>query len=125
MSAPQHAIDYIEFATQDLAAARDFLSAVFGWKFTDYGPQYTSFEDGRIYGGLRSDLKTVPAAGNPTVVMYSSSLEKSLVRVKAAGGRVTAEPYEFPGGRRFEFAAPGGLALSVWSDVRTDGTKID
>ena len=45
-------IDYIEFQAADLAATRTFFEQLFGWKFTDYGPDYTSFEDGRIAGWL-------------------------------------------------------------------------
>jgi predicted enzyme related to lactoylglutathione lyase len=121
---PNHAIDYLEFATRDLAAAKTFLSSAFGWTFTDYGPEYTSFHDGRLAGGLRAD-PAAPAAANPLVVLFAANLENALERVRFAGGAtLTAPPYEFPGGRRFEFTAPGGLALAVWSDRRADGTKI-
>ncbi len=43
-------IDYIEFYATDIPATKIFYSSLFGWKFTDYGPHYTSFEDGRIAG---------------------------------------------------------------------------
>src|SRR5207244_2152730 len=46
MSANDRRIDYIEFAGGDIAATKAFYEQVFGWKFTDYGPEYTSFEDG-------------------------------------------------------------------------------
>ena len=54
MSEAQHdrRIDYIEFPCTDLAAAKQFYTEVFGWRFTDYGPDYTSFEDGRLSGGF-------------------------------------------------------------------------
>jgi uncharacterized protein len=124
-TAPNHAIDYIEFATRDPAAAKKFLSAAFGWKFTDHGPDYTSFHDGRIAGGLRSDPKA-KAAVNPLIVLFAKDLEATLARVREVGGAaVTAPPYDFPGGRRFEFTAPGGLALAVWSDRQADGSKIE
>ena len=47
-------IDYVEFGAQDIAATKAFYTGLFGWNFTDYGPDYTSFEDGRIAGGLRA-----------------------------------------------------------------------
>jgi predicted enzyme related to lactoylglutathione lyase len=123
-SPPNHAIDYLEFATRDLTAAKMFLTTAFGWTFTDYGPEYTSFHDGRLAGGLRAD-PAAATASNPLVVLFAADLENALERVRAAGGAtLTAPPYEFPGGRRFEFIAPGGLALAVWSDRRADGTKI-
>ncbi len=35
-------IDYIEFPLADIAKTKSFYGEVFGWKFTDYGPDYTS-----------------------------------------------------------------------------------
>jgi hypothetical protein len=34
-------IDYIEFPTLDTGKIKAFYSQVFGWKFDDYGPDYT------------------------------------------------------------------------------------
>jgi hypothetical protein len=122
-TAPHHRIDYIEFATRDLEADKKFLVAAFGWTFTDYGPDYTSFHDGRISGGFRSDPKA-PKTTNPLIVLFAGDLEAALARVRSGDAKISAPPYEFPGGRRFEFTTPGGLALAVWSDFRADGSKI-
>jgi predicted enzyme related to lactoylglutathione lyase len=116
-------IDYIEFATRDVAAARNFYSAAFGWTFTDYGPDYTSFVDGRIAGGFFAS-PDAPAKTNPMVVIFASNLEDAETRVKKAGGKITKPSFEFPGGRRFQFTDLNGLELAVWSDVRADGSKI-
>lgn len=118
-----HRLDYVEFAARDLRAAKTFYATVFGWTFTDYGPDYTSFSDGRISGGFRSDLP-VPAIGNPLLIVFSSDLEATEAAVRAAGGRISTPPYEFPGGRRFHFHDPNGLELAVWSDVRADGSRL-
>ena len=45
-------IDNIEFAVSDVARSREFYSKAFGWTFTDYGPTYCEFSDGRLTGGL-------------------------------------------------------------------------
>lgn len=116
-------LDYIEFATRDVAAARAFYSTAFGWQFTDYGPDYTSFTDGRLAGGFFAH-PDAPTTNNPTVVIFASDLESAEQRVLAAGGHVVNPSHEFPGGRRFEFTDPTGLQLAVWSDVRVDGTRI-
>ena len=52
-------VDYIEFPTTDIEATKKFYSEIFGWSFTDYGPDYTSFKDGRMAGGFAS----APAVG--------------------------------------------------------------
>ena len=109
-----HRIDYIEFFATDIAAVRNFYTAVFGWKFTDYGPDYTSFEDGRISGGF---AKAPSVSGNGVlVVIYSSELEKTKDAVVRSGGKITKPPFDFPGGRRFHFTDPNGNELAVWSE---------
>ena len=107
-------IDYVEFGATDVEATKGFYSAVFGWEFTDYGPDYTSFADGRLSGGF-AKVGNV-AGGGPLVVIYASDLEGLLASVKNAGGKITKEIFSFPGGRRFHFNDPNGNGLAVWSD---------
>ena len=106
-------IDYIEFPSTDIAATRRFYETVFGWKFEDYGPDYTSFADGRIAGGF---YKSDAVGHGALVVLYAADLEGTQERVKAAGGRIVKETFSFPGGRRFHFADPGGNQLAIWSE---------
>jgi predicted enzyme related to lactoylglutathione lyase len=113
-----HAIDYIEIAVTDVADAKRFYRAAFGWTFTDYGPDYAGIQGqppGREVGGLRqeSDVR----AGGPLVVLYSQTLDATLAAVTKAGGRIVKEPFRFPGGRRFHFADPSGNELAVWSEA--------
>src|SRR6266851_3691373 len=66
-------IDYIEFGTTDVARTKQFYQAAFGWEFEDYGPDYTSFKDGRIAGGFEKRAKVV--AGGPLVNHLGALLE--------------------------------------------------
>ena len=107
-------VDYLEFPATDIAATRTFYERVFGWKFTDYGPDYTSFEDGRLAGGFaRKDQVT---RGGALVVIYAADLAAIEAQVKAAGGTIVRETFSFPGGRRFHFTDPAGNEVSVWSE---------
>ena len=36
-------ISYIELTANDLEQTKTFYNSLFGWKFTDYGTDYTSF----------------------------------------------------------------------------------
>jgi len=108
-------IDYIEFPTADIEGMKRFYSAVFGWEFTDYGPEYTSFRDGRLTGGFA--LAQEFSVGGPLVVMYATDLAATESRVKENGGKIVKEIFEFPGGRRFQFTDPSGHELAVWSDT--------
>lgn len=115
-----HTIDYIEFTVRDLAAAKHFYTAAFGWAFTDYGPEYAGIQgpEGEV-GGLRQTHEV--RKGGPLVVLYSTDLAASLEAVRSAGGTVVKEPFSFPGGRRFHFLDPSGNELAVWSPAAQDG----
>lgn len=106
-------IDYIEFAAIDLPALKQFYQQVFAWAFTDYGPHYSSFSDGRMSGGFSTE---VTAGNGPLVVIYASDLEAVCGQVTAAGGQITQAIFSFPGGRRFEFLDPSDNRLAVWSE---------
>ena len=116
MSQAQHdrRIDYIELQSTDIPRSKKFYGEVFGWKFTDYGPDYSSFADGRITGGFTLAAEVV--RGGPLVVMYATDLEAIEAKVKQAGGKVVKPIFSFPGGRRFQFLDPSGNELAVWSD---------
>ena len=114
MPSQNNTVDYIEFPATDILATKSFFTSVFGWKFTDYGPDYVAFEDGRLSGGF-TKVKSVAVAG-PLVILYSSHLEETRDIVLTGGGRITKPIFSFPGGRRFHFLDPNGNELAVWSD---------
>ncbi|HJS43772.1 MAG TPA: VOC family protein [Gemmatimonadales bacterium] len=107
-------IDYIEMAATSIDATKRFYQDVFGWKFTDYGPEYTSFADGRIAGGFyKADAVR---AGTVLVVIFAVGLAAVEQHVRKAGGKIVKPVFSFPGGRRFHFTDPSGNELAVWSD---------
>jgi hypothetical protein len=107
-------IDYIEFPATDIAATKRFYHEIFGWTFEDYGPEYTSFVDGRLSGGFWSAPKV--QSGGALIVIYAADLEGTEAKVKGAGGSIVKPTFTFPGGRRFHFADPNGNELAVWSE---------
>jgi uncharacterized protein len=117
MSQKEHEnqIDYIELPVKDIRATKQFYATVFGWKFEDYGPDYTSFFDGRLGGGFTTERST-PAQGL-LLVIYTADLVASQNKITNAGGKIVKDIFSFPGGRRFHFTDPNGNELAVWSDV--------
>ena len=107
-------IDYLELPATDVAKTRRFYTDAFGWKFTDYGPDYTSFEDGRLAGGFRKADDV--GRGGALPVIFAVDLAAAEARVTKAGGRIVKPVFDFPGGRRFHFTDPSGNELAVWSD---------
>jgi len=107
-------IDYIEFNVADIGRSKDFYGTAFGWTFTDYGPDYCEFSDGRMKGGFSTGGAVTP--GGPLVVLYGADLTDVLGRIEGAGGTIVKPVFEFPGGRRFHFTDPDGYELAVWSE---------
>ncbi len=111
----QNRIDNIEFNVADIARSKRFYGDAFGWSFTDYGPTYTEFTDGRLKGGFTAGESVRP--GGPLVILYADDLADAQRRVTASGGRISREAFDFPGGRRFHFADLDGYELAVWTAV--------
>lgn len=113
-----HTISYIEIGVTDLAEAKTFYEQAFDWTFNDYGSEYAGIVapdgEGEI-GGLSTFAE--PSAIGHLVLLYSDDLDASVAAVTAAGGTVVAGPYEFPGGRRFEFTDSSGNRLGVFADA--------
>jgi len=107
-------IDYVEFHADDLPATRQFYSQVFGWEFEDYGPEYTSFKDGRMAGGF--SLGPVSPGSGPLIVIYVDDLQATQMQIRNAGGKITKDIFSFPGGSRFHFADPAGNELAAWTE---------
>jgi predicted enzyme related to lactoylglutathione lyase len=50
------------------------------------------------------------------VVFYHPKLEEIFSKVTELGGRITADIFAFPGGRRFHFTERSGNECAVWSE---------
>jgi len=110
-------MNYVEFPAKDLAGTKAFFESVFGWSFTDYGPEYTAFENQGLDGGFfQSDLASSTEKGAALIVFYSDQLEATLAKVEKAGGAILKPIYSFPGGRRFHFTEPSGNEFAVWGE---------
>ena len=108
-------MNYVEFPAKDLAGTKAFFESVFGWSFTDYGPEYTAFENQGLDGGFfQADLASSTEKGAALIVFYSDQLEATRAKVEQAGGSILKPIYSFPGGRRFHFTEPSGNEFAVW-----------
>lgn len=117
MKHDHESINYVEYPACDIAATKAFFTYVFGWHFTDYGPDYTAFDKQGIEGGFyRSDKRSDSDQGAALLVFYSSDLEATLAKITAHNGTIKTAIFDFPGGRRFHFTCPSGNEFAVWSD---------
>ena len=110
-------IDYLELPAGDFDAVQRFYEKALGWQFTDYGPEYRAFTDGKLDGGFyRSALKSSTANGAALIVLFADDLELTQQSIESSGGEIIKTIFSFPGGRRFHFTDPNGNELAVWSD---------
>ena len=112
MAHTHHSIDYVEIYVSDVAAAKSFYSAAFGWSFNDYGPDYAGIvgPDGEAGGLAKGDQQ----GRSPLVLLISDDLEVSEAAARAAGADIVEGSFDYPGGRRFHFRDPSGNVLGVF-----------
>ncbi|WP_420548326.1 VOC family protein [Curvivirga sp.] len=110
-------INYVELNVTDIERAKSFYGEAFGWTFTDYGPEYCEFNDGKMKGGFALMKPEDVVLGGPLVVLYADDLEEVMADIKKAGGQISVPIFEFPGGKRFQFTDPEGYELAVWTHL--------
>lgn len=108
-------INYIEFESSDLTGSRNFFESAFGWRFVDYGPDYVGVEGAGLDGGI---ARAGAERAKPLAILFAHDLDAAEAAVRTAGGEITREQYDFPGGRRFHFREPGGNELAVWAELK-------
>lgn len=105
---------HFEIPADDVERAKKFYSGTFGWKLTDMPEmQYVMVntaetsadgmiqEKGAINGGLmkRGEVK------NPVVVVSVTSIDASLPKIEASGGKVVVPPMDIPGVGRYAYVS--------------------
>jgi len=108
-------ITYVELKAKNLEKIKGFYSQTFDWKFTDYGPTYTSFSESGIAGGFETSDDEI--VNGVLLVLYHKDLEKIKQKIIKSKGIIAKSIFSFPGGRRFHFIDPAGNELAVWSDT--------
>lgn len=108
-----------ELATTDGAAAFEFYASLFGWEKLaehDMGPMGTYLifgRNGRQRGGIYKKMDDQPG---PAWLGYVrvKDVEKTVKKVKSAGGKLINGPMDVPGGDRIaQFLDPQGAMFAV------------
>jgi predicted enzyme related to lactoylglutathione lyase len=98
---------HFEIPFEDKQRAMDFYGRCFGWQLQDMpemnyvmantvatGPDYRPTEPGAINGGLFQRPKEAPG---PVIYVGVSSVDESIKKVQAAGGKVVTPKTPIPG----------------------------
>lgn len=115
------ALTWNDLATPDVEAASAFYAGVFGWAAeamdTGDAPAYLVVSvDGRSNGGIREqgpeEAEHVPPHWLPYFAV--ESVDESVAKATAAGGRVLLEPMDLPNGARLaQLADPQRAAFAI------------
>ena len=124
---------WIELATTDQAAAKNFYSTLFGWATSEFltGPDdfYTTFKlGGRDVAAaytLRSDERVlgIPAHWNLYVTVEDADLAAE--RAKNLGASLLIQPFDVSEfGRMATVQDPTGAVFSIWQPKRHIGFRV-
>ena len=112
-----HQIDLVEFRAQsktELKVLTSFYNRVFSWEYKNWGEEYSDTNDSGMTSAI--DLAEESSKNMTLTVVYSENLDTTKEVVIEAGGKITQDIYDFPGGKRFHFTDPAGNELAIWSE---------
>src|SRR6188768_3436460 len=89
---------WADLVTDDVPAARNFYSQLFGWKFRDMGGYLIAANDGRPLCGMFQKSKPADPKAKPRWFGYISvaNVDRVQKTVTKAGGKVLAAPQKMP-----------------------------
>ena len=110
---------WVDLATPDAAASRDFYSKVFGWNIkVEPDPQYGGYGMAEVGGKRAAGIGPKMSPEQPTAwTLYigTDDADDLAKKVQAAGGTVIAPPFDVGDqGRMAVFQDPTGAFISTW-----------
>ncbi len=121
---------WIDLATSDAGAARDFYSKLFGWDIeVNEDPQYGGYALARVGGNDAAGIGPKQNEQQPTVwslYIGTDDLDGLASRITDAGGNVIAPPFPVGDqGRMAVFQDPTGGFISAWESAQMSGFGTD
>src|SRR4051812_45539956 len=122
---------WIDTSQPDPGAAVAFYGDLFGWEFEDVMPPdsplryFVARMPGADVAAVGSSPEGAPMPAAWRTDVWVTDADETAGKVRAAGGRVLAEPRDVPGhGRRAVFADPAGAAFCAWQAGEHRGAAV-
>jgi uncharacterized protein len=136
---------WVDTSQPDPESAIDFYGGLFGWEFEEIRPPSSErryfiaryeAKSSSIFdtsGDLRSGdvaaVRSIPEAAPPTAIwstyFWVDSADEAASKVRAAGGDVVTEPFDFMNACRMAvFTDPEGAAFGVWEAKKHKGARL-
>jgi predicted enzyme related to lactoylglutathione lyase len=130
MTTTHNAPAWVDLASADAAASRDFYAALFGWDIeVNADPQYGGYALARVGGKDAAGIGPKMDPDAPTawqLYIGTDDIDALAERVGEAGGTVVMAPFDVGDqGRMAVFADPSGAFLSAWQGTRMGGFEAD
>jgi predicted enzyme related to lactoylglutathione lyase len=121
---------WVDLASSDAAASRDFYSKLFGWNVeVNPDPQYGGYGLAKLGGSDAAGIGPKQDPNAPTawsLYIGSDDIEGLAKRVTANGGAVAVAPFDVGDqGRMAVFIDPAGAFISAWQGTRMGGFQTD
>jgi predicted enzyme related to lactoylglutathione lyase len=132
-SHPHATISWVDLATTDQAAAKEFYGALLGWEYDDRpmgdeGTYSMAMHRGRSAAALAGQRPDEAGQGIPphwNVYVTVEDVDASAGAAGEAGGTVLAPPFDvFDAGRMAVVADPSGAVLCLWQAGTSIGAEV-
>jgi predicted enzyme related to lactoylglutathione lyase len=120
---------WVDLATPDAAASREFYSSLFGWQMdVSDDPQYGGYATASIGGKSAAGIGPKQSEQQPTVwslYIGSDDLEALARKVTEAGGNIITPPFDVGDqGRMAVFQDPTGGFINAWQTSGMSGFGV-
>ena len=121
---------WVDLASSDAAASRDFYSKLFGWNVeVNPDPQYGGYGLAKLGGSDAAGIGPKQDPNAPTawsLYIGSEDIEALARSVADNGGAVAVAPFDVGDqGRMAVFIDPAGAFISAWQGTRMGGFQTD
>lgn len=133
-SYPNGVPSWVDLATPDPAASKEFYAALFGWEYDDQptdqeGTDYTmALHHGHSAAGMMKLSPEMAASGMPPVwstYVAVDDLEGAVAQVESAGGAVMQPAMDvMDAGRMAVIADPAGAVICLWEARNHIGAEV-
>ncbi len=124
---------WVDLATTDVDAAKDFYTALLGWSYQDedageFGTYTMALSGGRPAAGMFNQPEEQRSMGIPptwNTYVTVDDADAAAAAAKAAGGNVMMPPMDvMEAGRMAVLQDPTGAAICVWQAKANAGTGV-
>ena len=121
---------WVDLATSDAEAARNFYSELFGWEMeVSDDPQYGGYATAKVGGHSAAGIGPKQDPNMPNVwslYIGTDDVDALADQVTQAGGKVVAPPFDVGDqGRMAVFQDPSGAFISAWQTAQMSEFEFD